>query len=182
MCLFEKKILVGHSEDAILAITEHLEKSNIPFELGIKDVLKRSSEEYEAFYRIKVQKECAKQADAIVSQYVSQKDLKNWYKVAKKKSRKLESKENALFWFVVFIYFLAVAAIEIGKVEGAVIPPSIGGAVLLIGGIFMVVKFYKKMKKESGILRESNKSMMIVGITVIIYAVASFIYVFRLVS
>ncbi|MBG9455400.1 hypothetical protein ABE61_15305 [Lysinibacillus sphaericus] len=180
--MFKKKILVGHSEDAILAIIEQLEKSNIPFEIGIKDILKRSSEEYEGFYKIKVQKKCAKQVESIVAQYVSQEDLKHWYKVAKKKSRKLERKEKALYLLVAFIYFIAVAAIEMGKSLGLEIVPSIGCAVLLMGGMFMTIKFYKEMKKESGDLRETYKGSMIVGIALIFYAVTSFISVFRLFS
>ncbi|MFJ3387052.1 hypothetical protein [Lysinibacillus sp. NPDC086135] len=180
--MFKKKILVGHSEDAILAIIEQLEKSNIPFKIGIKDILKRSSEEYEGFYMVKVQKKCAKQVEAIVAQYVSQEDLKNWYKVEKKKSRKLERKEKALYLFVAFIYFIAVVAIEMGMSLGLEIVPSIGCAVLLMGGMFMTIKFYKEMKKESGDSRETYKWLMIVGIAWIFYAVASFISVFRLFS
>ena len=176
--MFYKKILVGHSEDTVETIIKHLEKSNIPFKLEIKDILKRSAEEYEAFYMIKVQKKWAKQADSIVKQYVSQKDLKHWYKGAKKKSRKLEKKENALYLFVAFIYFIAVAAIEIGT--GIV--SSIGCGVLLLIGVFMTIKFFKEMKKESGILRENYKLFMIYGVMMIFNAAISFISVFRLIN
>lgn len=176
--LFKKKILIGHSEDTVLAISEHLEKSNIPFEIGIKDVLKRSSEEYEGFYMIKVQKKCAKQVEAIVAQYVSQEELKHWYKVEKKKSRKLERKEKALTLFAIFIYTVAVVAIEMGKAIDMDNVPSIGCGVLLMGGVLMTAKFYKAMKKESGDLREINKQSMIFPIGIIFYAVTSFISVF----
>ncbi|MGE8036988.1 hypothetical protein [Lysinibacillus sp. NPDC093692] len=177
--MFKKKILIGHSEDTVLAIIEHIEKSNIPFEIGFKDILKRSSKEYEAFYTVNVQKQYAKQIEAIVAQYVSQEDLKHLYKVEKKKSRKLERKEKALYLFAAFIYFIAVAAIEMGKSVGLDIVPSIGCAVLLMGGTFMTIKFYKAMKKESGDLRKINKKLMFFGIGIIIYAVSSFISVLR---
>ncbi|MEB2281517.1 hypothetical protein LAV73_16160 [Lysinibacillus xylanilyticus] len=82
---------------------------------------------------VKAQKNVPKQVEAIVVQYVSQEDLKHWYKVRKKKSRKLERKEKALYLFAAFIYFIVVAAIV----------ASIGCAVLLMGGVFMTTKFYK---------------------------------------
>ncbi|MEY9971761.1 hypothetical protein ABH966_002134 [Lysinibacillus sp. RC46] len=175
--MFKKKILIGYSEDAVLAIIEHLEKSSIPFEIGIKDILKRSSEEYEGFYMVKVQKKCSKQVEAIVAQYVSQEGLKHRYKVKKKKSRKLERKEKALYLFAAFIYFLAASVIEMGKALEADIVSSIGCAALLMGGVFMATKFYKEMKKEPGDLREINKLTMIFGISMIFYAVSSFIFV-----
>ena len=180
--MFEKKILVGHSEDVVVAIMEHLEKSNIPFEFGIKDILKLSYEEYEGLFMIKVQKKCAKQVDAIVAQYVSKEEIKHWYKVAKKKSRKLERKEKALYLFVAFIFFIVVMAIEMGKTVGANIVSTIGCALVLMGSVFITTKFYKEMKKESGFLRENNKMIMIYGITMIFYAVSSFISLFRLIS
>ncbi|MFJ8088425.1 hypothetical protein ACIQ7N_09505 [Lysinibacillus sp. NPDC095746] len=176
--MFKKKILIGHSEDTVLAIIEHLEKSNIPFEIEIKGVLKRSSEEYEGFYMVKVQKKCAKQVEAIVAQYVSQEDLKHWYKVEKKKSRKLERKEKAFYLFAAFIYFIAVVAIEMGKAVEVDIVSYFGCVVLLLGGVFMTTYFYKEMKKESGDLREINKQSMIFPIGIIFYAVSSFISVF----
>ncbi|TQR28370.1 hypothetical protein C7Y47_22280 [Lysinibacillus sphaericus] len=122
---------------------------------------------------VKVQKKCAKQVEAVVAQYVSQEDLKNWYKVEKKKSRKLERKEKALYLFAACIYFIAVAAIEMGKAVGADIVASIG-CVLLMGGVFMTTKFFKEMKKESGDLREINKLSLSFGIGII---VSSFISV-----
>lgn len=176
--MFYKKILVGHSEDEVETIIEHLEKSNIPFKLEIKDILKLSADEYEAFYMIKVQKRWAKQVNAIVAQYVSQKELKHWYKVEKKKSRKLERKENALYLFVAFIYFIAVATIEIGTG----IFSAIGCGVLLLIGVFMMIKFFKEMKKESGVLRENYKLFMIYGVMMIFNAAISFISVFRLIN
>lgn len=51
--MFKKKILIGHSEDTLLAIIEHIEKSNIPCEIGIKGIFERSSEVYDAFYTVK---------------------------------------------------------------------------------------------------------------------------------
>lgn len=119
---------------------------------------------------------------AFVTQYVSQEDLMHRYKVANKKSRKLERKEKALYLFVAFIYFIAVAAIEMGKAVGADIVSSIGCVVLLMGGVFMTTNFYIEMKKESGNLKETYKWLMIVGIAWIFYAVASFISVLRLAS
>ncbi|MGE7949890.1 hypothetical protein [Lysinibacillus sp. NPDC093688] len=169
-------------EDTVQTILEYLEKSNVPLEVDIEAFLKPSSEVYELFYTVKVQKKYAKQAEAFVTQYVSQEDLMHRYKVANKKSRKLERKEKALYLFVAFIYFIAVAAIEMGKSLGLEIVPSIGCAVLLMGGMFMTIKFYKEMKKESGDSRETYKWLMIVGIAWIFYAVASFISVFRLFS
>jgi len=175
--LFKKKILIGHSEDIVSAIIEHLEKNNIPFKIGVKDILKRSSEEYEGFYMVKVQKKCAKQVEALVAQYVSQEDLKHWYKVEKKKSRKLERKEKALYLFSALIYSIAVVTIEMGKAVESDIVSSIGCGGLLLGGVLMATKFYKEMKKESGDLREINKLSMIFPIGIIFYAVASFISV-----
>jgi len=43
-------------EDTVQTIIEYLEKSNVPFEAGIEAVLKPSSEVYELFYTVKVQK------------------------------------------------------------------------------------------------------------------------------
>ena len=49
--LFKKKILMGHEEDTLLAMIEHIEKSNVPFEIGIKGILKRPNDDlYDAFY------------------------------------------------------------------------------------------------------------------------------------
>ena len=178
--MFNKKILIGYAEDTVLPIIEHLEKNNVPFEVGIKGIFKRSNDEfYEEFYTVEVRQKYAEQAEAIVSQYVSQKDLKHWYKAAKKKSRKLERKKKALYLFAAFIYFIAVGAIEMGKSFGANIVPSIGCAVVLIGGVFMTTKYYKEMKQESGDLRESNLMLMSFGIGMIFYAVTSFISVLR---
>ncbi|MFJ3389662.1 hypothetical protein [Lysinibacillus sp. NPDC086135] len=95
----------------------------------------------------------------------------------KKKSGKLERKEKALYLFAACIYFIAVAAIEMGKAVGVDIVASIGCAVLLMGGVFMTTKFYKEMKKESGDLREINKLSLSFGIGIIFYAVSSFISV-----
>ena len=37
------------------------------------------------FYAVKVRKEYAGQVEAIVEQYVSQEDMKQWYRVSKRK-------------------------------------------------------------------------------------------------
>ncbi|MGE7689451.1 hypothetical protein ACQKMI_09580 [Lysinibacillus sp. NPDC097214] len=103
--------------------------------------------------------------------------MKHWYKVEKKKSRKLERKEKALYLFAAFIYSIVVVSIEMGKAVELDIVSSIGCGVLLIGGVLMTTKFYKGMKKESGDLREINKLPMIFPIGIIFYAVASFISV-----
>ncbi|MGE7947356.1 hypothetical protein [Lysinibacillus sp. NPDC093688] len=178
--MFEKKLLIGHSVDTVLAIGQHIEKSNIPFEIGIKGILKRSSEVYENFYTVKVQKKYAKQVETIVAQYVSQEDLQRSYKVEKKKSRKLKRKERAPYLFAAFIYLNAVGALDTSKGTGAYNVSFIVCAVLLMCGLFMATKYYKEMKKESGDLRENNKTLMIFGILMIFYAVFSFISVLRL--
>ncbi|MBK5483190.1 hypothetical protein JFV29_15105 [Peribacillus sp. TH16] len=181
--MFKKNILIGHSEDAVLSIIEHLVKNNVPFEIGIKDILKRSSERfrskkndevYEAFYTVEVRKKYAEQVEAIVAQYVSREDVKHWYKVAKKKSRKLQLKEKALYLFVFFINCIAILAIDIGKMDGADIVSYIACAVLLMSGVFVTTKYYKEMQKETGDLRENNMMLMFIGIGVIFYAVSSF--------
>ena len=172
LSLFKKKILIGHSEDTLLAIIEHIEKNNIPCEIGIKDIFERSSEVYDAFYTVKVQKKYAKQVEAIVSQYVSQEELKHWYKVEKKKSRKLERKERALYLFVFFIYVNAVGAFQTSKGLGAYNVSFIVCAVVLMVGVFMMIKYYKAMKRE--------RDHLIFGIVLILYAVYSFISVLRL--
>lgn len=78
--MFKKKILVEHSKDAIPAIIEHLTRSSIPFELGIKDILRQSSgrfrskkndEVYIVFYTVEVRKKYAEQVKAIVEQYIA---------------------------------------------------------------------------------------------------------------
>ena len=176
--MFKRGILVGHSENVVEEIIEHLEKSNIPFELKIKDILKQSSEEYEALFMVKVQRKFAKQVEAIVAQYVSQEDLKHWYKVAKRKSRKLERKKRVLYLFLAFIYILALMIIEMGKAEGANIVSAIICAVILVGSIYITVKYFRSMKKESGVLRESNLVIMFLGISMIMYSVTSLISVF----
>lgn len=181
--MFKKKILIGNSEDAVQAIFEHLKKSNLPFEIGIKDILKRSSERfrsrkndevYEVFYTIEVRKKYAEQVEAIVGQYVSQEDMKNWYKEAKKKSRKSEQKENALSFFVYFIYFLPILLIDMGKSEGAKIAFYIACAVFLMYGVFRTIKYFKEMKKEQGISRILNMILMFLAIAMILFAIASF--------
>lgn len=43
-------------EDTVQTIIEYLEKSNIPFEVDIEAILKPSSEVFELFYMVKVQK------------------------------------------------------------------------------------------------------------------------------
>ncbi|MFJ8101524.1 hypothetical protein [Lysinibacillus sp. NPDC096212] len=154
-------------EDTVQTIIEYLEKSNVPFEAGIKAVLKPSSEVYELFYTVKVQKKYAKQVEAFVTQYVSQEDLMHRYKVANKKSRKLDRKERAPYLLAAFIYFNAVAAFQTSKDLGAYNVSFIVGAFLLMCGVFMTTKYYKAMKKESGDLRENNKTLMMIGIGMI---------------
>lgn len=167
-------------EDTVQTTIKHLEKSNVPFELGIEAILKPLNNDfYELFYTVEVRKEYAEQAETIVAQYVLQEDLKHRYKAAKKKSRKLERKKKALYLFAAFISFIVLGAIEMGKSLGADIVPSIGCALVLMGGVFMTTKYYKEMKKESGDLRENNKMLMIFGIGMIFYAVTSFISVLR---
>lgn len=182
--LFRKKILIGTSVDIVKAIIEHLEESNIPFEIGFKDILKRSSERfrskkndevYELVYTIEVRKKYAKQVEAIVSQYVSQEDVKQSYKVAKKKSRKLEKKENALFLFKSFIFIILIQVIETGKNFGADIISYIACALLLMLGVFMTIKYFKEMKKEQHVLRKINMILMFLGIYLMFYTVASFL-------
>ncbi|KOS68316.1 hypothetical protein AEA09_06935 [Lysinibacillus contaminans] len=186
--MFKKKIVIGRSEDIVLPIIEHLKKSNIPFEIGIKDILKHSSERfrskkndeiYEAFYTVEVLKKYTEQVEAIIAQYVSPEDMKRWYKLAKKKSRKLELKETKLFSFVSFLNCIALKFISIGKIDGADIFSYIACAVLLTSGVFMITKFYKEMQKESGILRQINTLLLIIGIWVIFYAASSFLYLLR---
>ncbi|KOS68340.1 hypothetical protein AEA09_07070 [Lysinibacillus contaminans] len=161
-------------------LSEHLEKSSIPFEVDIEAILKPSNDDfYKLFYTVEVRKKHAEQAESIITQYVSQEDLNHWYKVAKKKSRKLERKEKAFYLFAAFIYFIAVGAIEMGKSFGTDIVPSIGCAVVLIGGVFMTKKHYKEMKQESGDLRENNMMLMSFGIGMIFYAFTSFVSVLR---
>ncbi|MFF2178158.1 hypothetical protein ACFVT8_17095 [Lysinibacillus sp. NPDC058147] len=174
--MFKKKILIGHSEDTVLAIIKHIENSNIPCYIDYKG-LKPSSEVYENFYMVKVQKKYTKLVETIVAQYVSQDDLKNWYKTEKKKSRKLKRKENAPYLFAFFIYLNAVGALETSKGLGAYNVSFIVCAVLLMYGVFMTTKYYKEMKKESGDLREDKKTLMIIGILMIFHAVTSFIFV-----
>lgn len=59
------------------------------------------------FYAVKFRKEYAGQVEAIVEKYVSQEDVKQWYRVSKKKDRKLEKKETLLFSVVSFINYTA---------------------------------------------------------------------------
>ncbi|OXS72179.1 hypothetical protein B1B04_16850 [Lysinibacillus sp. KCTC 33748] len=155
-------------EDTVQTILEYLEKSNVPLEVDIETFLKPSSEVYELFYTVKVQKKYAKQAEAFVTQYVPQEDLIHRYKVAKKKSRKLLRKERAPYLLAAFIYFNAVAAFQTSKDLGAYNVSSIVGAFLLMCGVFMTTKYYKAMKKESGDLRENNKTLMMIGIGMIV--------------
>ncbi|MFJ7737640.1 hypothetical protein ACIQ2D_15100 [Lysinibacillus sp. NPDC097287] len=172
--MFKKKILMGHEEDTLLAIIEHMEKSNVPFEIGIKGTLKRPNDDlYDAFYWVKARKKHAEQVEAIVAQYVSQEDLKQWYKVAKKQSRQLEKKERIRNSLVYFLYAIAIVAIEMGKSVGADIVAYMGCVMLLIGGALVTLKYAKKMKKETGDLKTTNRSIMFFGIGIIVYAVTS---------
>ncbi|MFJ6209465.1 hypothetical protein [Lysinibacillus sp. NPDC092081] len=191
--MFKKEILVGHSEDTVVAIIEHLERSNVPFEVGIKDIFKRSSErfssenndeEYEAFYTVEVRKKYAEQVEAIVAQYVSQEDVKHWYKVSKKQNRKLEWKEKALFIFMSFIYFIAILAIETGKEFGKDVDivlyiAYIACALFLMSGVFITIKYYKEMQKQTGDLRWTSKMFVIVGICLIFKAIFAFANLLR---
>jgi len=154
-------------EDTVQTILEYLEKSNVPLEVDIEAFLKPSSEVYELFYTVKVQKKYSKQAEAFVTQYVSQEDLMHRYKVANKKSRKLDRKERAPYLLTLFIYFNAIAAFQMSKDLGAYNVSFIVGAFILICGVFMTTKYYKAMQKESGDLRENNKTLMIIGIGMI---------------
>lgn len=98
--------------------------------------------------------------------------------MAKKKSRNLEKKEHALYSFVIFIHCITIQAIETGKSVGANIVSYIACAVLLCG-VYMTTKYYKELKKESSDLKVSNRLLMFLGITVIFYAVASFLVLLR---
>ncbi len=98
--------------------------------------------------------------------------------MAKKKSRNLEKKEHALYSFVIFIHCITIQAIETGKSVGANIVSYIACAVLLCG-VYMKTKYYKELKKESSDLKVSNRLLMFLGITVIFYAVASFLVLLR---
>lgn len=184
--------MVGNSIDTFLAITEHLKRSNVPFNIGIKDILKRSSERfrskkndevYEVFYTVEVRKKYTEQAEAIVAQYVSE-DVNHWYKISKKKSRKLESKDSRALYLNTFLSFInckavAILTIEEGGSNGANIVSYIACAVLLMTGVFITAKYYIEMQKESGIWKLLDKVLMILGIYMIFYAAYSFISVLR---
>ncbi|MFJ7953419.1 hypothetical protein ACIQZG_18095 [Lysinibacillus sp. NPDC096418] len=180
--------MVGHSVDTLLGITEHLKNSNVPFDIGIKNILKSSSERfrsknndevYEVFYTVKVSKKYMEQVEAIVTQYVTE-DVKHLYKVSKKKSRKLEKKESRPYSIFSFINVIAMVAINEGKSGGPVIVSYIACAVLLMSGIFMAAKYYIEMQGESGILRLLSNMLIIAGIGMMFYTVSSFISVLRL--
>ncbi|MEB2298798.1 hypothetical protein LAV72_04050 [Lysinibacillus xylanilyticus] len=185
--MFKKNIMVGHSVDTLLEITEHLKSCNIPFDIGIKDILKSSSERfrskkndevYNVFYTVKVRREYMEQVEAIVAQYVSE-DVKHLYKMSKKKSRKLEEKENLPYTFFAVIIFIALEVIHAGKSGGSEIISYIGCAVLSMAGVFTTAKYYIEMQEESGISRLLSKMLIIIGIGMIFYAVYSFLSVFR---
>ncbi|MGE8033608.1 hypothetical protein [Lysinibacillus sp. NPDC093692] len=181
--MFKKKILVGHSGDNVQAIFKHIKSSNIPFEIGIKDILKQSSnrfrskkndEVYIVFYIIKVRKKYAEQVEAIVGEYVSLENVNHDYKVSKKKSRKLESNEKPSFSFLTLINSLALLTNAIGKNNGTNIVSYISCALLMMTGVFMAAKYYEEMQKESGNLRKITMLGVFIGIGVIVYAVSSF--------
>ncbi len=184
MSLFKRKLLIGNSEDTVVAIIEHLEKSNVPFEIGIKDIVKQSSgrfrskennEVYEFFYTIEVRKKYAEQVEAIISQYLTKQDAKQSYKLAKKKNRKLDRKENVLNFLGGLILFISLEAIKIGKSEGADIVTYIACLVLLMYGLFMVKKYYIEFlnEKESLVLKIMTMLLMFIGIGIIIYGIVS---------
>ncbi|MFT9819207.1 hypothetical protein [Lysinibacillus sp. NPDC056185] len=186
--MFKKKILVGHSEDAFPAIIEHLKRSSVPFELGIKDILRQSSgrfrskkndEVYIAFYTVKVRKKYEEQVKAIVEQYMSQEDVKQWYKVSKKNTRKLEKKEISSFSVVSGINYIAMTIIHQGKIDGGGIVSYIACAVIMMTGAFLTISNYKEMQKESSYLRLIDMGLAIIGIGVMIYAVSSFLSLLR---
>lgn len=185
--MFKKKIMVGYSVDTLLEITEHLESSNVPFNIGIKDILTNSSERFrskknneicEVFYTVKVSRGYMEQAVAIVAQYVSE-DVNQLYKMTKKKSRQLEKKESRPYTIFSFIIFIAIGAIHQGKSGGSEIVSYIACAALSMSGVFMTAKYYVEMQEESGILRLLSKFLMIIGIGMIFYAVYSFISILR---
>ena len=186
--LFKKKILVGYSEDTVQAIIEHLDRKSISFELDIKDILrqpserlrsKKNNEVYIVFYAVKVRKEYAGQVEAIVEQYVSQEDMKQWYRVSKKKDRKLAKKETSLFSVVSFINYIAMRIIEQSKIDGGGILSYMACVVIMLTGVFLTSKCYQEMQKESGHLRLISMGLAIIGIGVIIYAVFSFLSLLR---
>lgn len=175
--------MVGNSIDTFLAITEHLERSNVPFNIGIKDILMRSSERFRSrkndevckvFYIVEVRKKYTEQAEAIVAHYVSE-DVDHCYKISKKKSRKLESKDRREIYLNSFLSFInckavAILTIEEGRSGGADIVSYIACAVLLMTGVFITAKCYIEMQKESGIWRLLDMMLIIVGIYMIFYA------------
>lgn len=121
--MFKNKIIVGHSVGTLLEITKHLESSNIPFDIGIKDILTISSERFrskknnevcEVFYTVKVSRGYMEQAEAIVAQYVSE-DVNHLNKMTKKKSRQLEKKESRPYSIFSFIITIAMMALHESK-------------------------------------------------------------------
>ena len=180
--------MIGHSSDTFQAIIEHLKRSNIPFDIGIKDVLKSSSERfrskkndevYVVFYTVEVRKKYTEQVEAIVAQYVSE-DVKHLYKMSKKKSRNLELKEEkALYSFMSIINCIAILAINEARNHNVDIVSYIACAVVLMSGVFVTAKYYIEVQKESGILRLLNMILMIIGIGMMFYSVSSFISVLR---
>ena len=139
---------------------------------------KENNEVYELFYTVEVRKKYAEQVEAIISQYLSKQDVKQSYKLAKKKSRKLDRKENALNFLGGLILFIALEAIEIGKSEGADIVSYIACMVLLLYGIFITKKYYIELRKEkeSRVLKNDYlRLLMFIGIGIIVYAIVSFL-------
>ena len=85
----------------------------------------------------------------------------------KKKSRKLERKEKALFIFGFIIYIIAILAIETAKdpdlvTDKVLYIAYIACASFLMSGLFITIKYYKK------------KMLVILGISLILKAVLAF--------
>lgn len=188
--LFKKKILIGNSDDTVVAIIDHLEKSNVPFEIGINDILKQSSgrfrskendEVYELFYTVEVQKEYVEQVEHIINQYMNLQDIKQDFKSAKKINRKLERKETIFSIFVGILFVITLQLIEIGKSEGANIVSYSACLLLLIYGMFITIKHSIELRRESEsrVSKSIIKTFIYWGIGVMVYAVVSIISILR---